>query len=144
MLAVLTSRYALAPAALAAWQLGHASGRHHVAVAGRAVVAALAAEAVATTAVKMIARRRRPPRSGRPPNNRSMPSGHTANVAAAATALAAATDSDVVLATGMLLAVLTAASRVAVNRHWASDGVAGLLLGYACTKLTVPLTVRRP
>ncbi|WP_431856478.1 phosphatase PAP2 family protein [Azospirillum sp.] len=144
VLAVLTSRYTLAPAALAAWRLGHVSGRRRVATAGRAVVAALAAEAVAATAVKMIARRRRPPRSGRPPNDRSMPSGHTANVAATATALAAATDSDVVLAAGMLLAVVTAASRVVVNRHWASDGIAGLLLGYACAKLTAPFTVERP
>lgn len=144
VLAVLTSRYALAPAALAAWRLGHVSGHRRAATAGRAVVAALAVETVAATAVKMIARRRRPPRSGRPPNDRSMPSGHTANVAAAATALAAATDNDAVLATGMLLAVLTAASRVVANRHWASDGVAGLLLGYACAKLTAPLMVKRP
>ncbi|HYH40045.1 MAG TPA: phosphatase PAP2 family protein [Azospirillum sp.] len=144
VLAVLTSRYTLAPAALAAWRLGHVSGRRRVATAGRAVVAALAVETVAATALKMMARRRRPPRPGRHVNDRSMPSGHTANVAAAATALAAAMDNDAVLATGMLLAALTAVSRVVVNRHWASDGVAGLLLGYACAKATAPFTVKGP
>ena len=138
VLAVLTSRYALIPVALAAWRLGSASGHRRVAAGGHAVATALAAETVAATALKLTARRRRPPRVGRPSNSRSMPSGHTANIAAAATALAVVTDNDAVLAAGMLLAVLTAVSRVVVNRHWASDGAAGLLLGYACAKLTVP------
>lgn len=134
VLAALTSRFLLIPAATAAWALGRAGGHDRMAAGGRAVVAALAAELVAATALKLTARRRRPPQPGKRPNTRSMPSGHTANVAAAATALAAVTDRNVVLAAGLVLAVTTAASRVVVNRHWASDGAAGLLLGYASAK----------
>ncbi len=144
VLAALTSRFVLIPVAAAAWTLGSARGRDRLAAGGRAVVTALAAEMAAATALKMTARRRRPPRAGQRSDTRSMPSGHTANVAAAATALATVTESDTVLAAGMVLAAITAASRVVANRHWASDGAAGLLLGYASAKLVEHTLHRRP
>jgi membrane-associated phospholipid phosphatase len=144
ILAALTSRFLLIPAAAAVWAVGSAGDRDRVTAAGRAVATALAVEMVAATALKLTARRRRPPRLGKRSDSRSMPSGHTANVAATATALAAVTDSDAVLAAGMILAVITAASRVVVNRHWASDGVAGLLLGYASAKFAGRITRARP
>ena len=140
VLAALTSRFVLVPAAAAAWTLGRVRGRNRMAAAGRAVVTALAAETLAATALKLAARRRRPHRRGHRSDTRSMPSGHTANVAAATTALALVTDNDAVLAAGMILAMITATSRIVVNRHWASDGAVGLLLGYASAKLVV----RRP
>ena len=137
VLAALTSRFVLVPAAAAAWTLGRVRGHNRMAAGGRAVVTALAAETLAASALKLAARRRRPHQRGRRSDTRSMPSGHTANVAAATTALALATDNGAVLAVGMALAVLTAASRIVVNRHWASDGAAGLLLGCASAKLAV-------
>lgn len=144
VVAALASRFLLIPAAAAVWAVGSAGGRDRLAASGRAVAIALAVEMVAATALKLTARRRRPSRSGLRSDRRSMPSGHTANVAATATALAMVTDSDVVLATGMVLAALTAASRVVVNRHWASDGAVGLLLGYASAKLAERITRVRP
>jgi len=135
VLAALTSRWLLIPVAAAAWGVGIGGGHRRLAAGGQAVTSALATELAAATALKLMTRRRRPPRPGRRADTRSMPSGHTANVAAAATALATVTDSDAVLAAGMALAMVTAASRVVVNRHWASDGAVGLLLGYASAKL---------
>ncbi|HYG85131.1 MAG TPA: phosphatase PAP2 family protein [Azospirillum sp.] len=146
VLAVFTSRWLLIPAAVAAWTLGRSGCRDRLADGGRAVAAALAVETVAATAVKLATRRCRPARpSGRErPYTSSMPSGHTANVAAAATALAMVTHSDAVLAAGMALAAITAVSRIIVNRHWASDGAVGLVLGYASAKLVEAAAHARP
>ena len=60
----------------------------------------------------------------------AFPSGHTSSAFALSTTLAANTNSDVLKVIYFVPAFLTGFSRIYHNRHWASDTIAGALLGY--------------
>lgn len=92
--------------------------------AGVALLEALAVTGVATHALKLGVRRERPDQS----DQKSFPSGHTST----AFALAAVVDEfyDWRWSAPLWgLASITAISRVADNRHWLSDTIAGATLG---------------
>lgn len=73
----------------------------------------------------------------------SFPSGHTVTAFALATALAEQFDHPAVRVAGYGGATLVAWSRIHEDRHWASDVVAGALVGSAAAALTLRYLDRR-
>ncbi|MCJ7612411.1 MAG: phosphatase PAP2 family protein, partial [Candidatus Aminicenantes bacterium] len=69
----------------------------------------------------------------------SFPSGHSSSAFAVASVIAGQSPSAVVGALSYSLAALVALSRVNNNEHWASDVVAGSLLGYFIGKAVLAL-----
>ena len=116
--------------------------------AGMAALCAVAAEAALTKAIKPMVGRTRPPwwqrlRSrdhGRQPGSGSMPSSHTGNAVAFATACAL--QAPGVAAPLLVLAGLVGASRLTTARHYPSDVAVGLLTGLAVGSV-VGLLIRR-
>jgi len=134
-------RHILIPGFAAAWCAGMAADHDGLRRAGALGVVGLVATATASRNIKARIRRRRPdecePR--RKPRHRisarSFPSGHAASAFAAATAIAAATRKPGEAALVYGCAAVLASGRVVRHRHWASDVLAGALLGTGVTLL---------
>ncbi len=96
-----------------------------------------------TLALKFIVGRNRPYKSNSPQKydplafksyTESLPSGHTTLAFSLSTVLAENTNSTVLKIIYYLPAVLTLASRVYQNKHWASDSLLGAGIGYFTAK----------
>ncbi|WP_066910059.1 phosphatase PAP2 family protein [Millisia brevis] len=115
------------------------------------VVALVAAMAV-TEVVKMLVARPRPPIASRlslTEQTFSYPSGHAAGASACLVAVALVLTRTrparvVAVACAAVWATVVAGTRVYLGVHWASDVVAGLVLGSALSVLVVTLMVPRP
>ncbi|MBP2299285.1 phosphatase PAP2 family protein [Azospirillum picis] len=141
-------RHILIPGFATAGILGLLLDQADLRRAGSVGVAGLVATAAASRSIKRYVKRRRPdecaPRlkPGYRISARSLPSGHAASAFAAATALASVSTSPVQSALIYGGAVALASGRVVRHRHWASDVVAGALLGTAVTLLARSLLPR--
>jgi hypothetical protein len=123
------------PLAAAWWSIAHATGHSRAAAAGRDLVRAQISALSWTYAFKYTVNRTRP--NGDP---RSFPSGHSS--AAFATAMVIQDHYGWKLGVPFFAAAsYTAASRLTVNKHWASDVVFGAVVGMACAR-TVTVKVR--
>jgi membrane-associated phospholipid phosphatase len=114
------------PLAIAWWTIGHAVGSTRGAAAGRDLVRAQISALSWTYALKYSVDRTRP--NG---DARSFPSGH----ASAAFATAMVLQSHYGWKVGLPVfaaATYTAASRLTVNKHWASDVTFGAVVGMTC------------
>ena len=123
------------PVALVVWAVGSATGSDRVADTGRDLLRAQIAVFSWTYAIKVASNRTRP--NGDP---RSFPSGHASTSFATAMVL----EEHFGWKAGVpafAAAVYTAASRVAVNQHWASDVVFGAAVGMASGR-TVTIQLR--
>lgn len=132
-------RHVLIPGFAIVGIVGLMTGQPDLRRAGSIGVAGLVATATASRSIKRYVKRRRPDEC--PPRRkpgwrisaRSLPSGHAASAFAAATALATVsrtpTQSMLIYGTAAALA----SGRVVRHRHWASDVLAGALLGTAIT-----------
>ncbi|MGF7177692.1 undecaprenyl-diphosphatase [Azospirillum doebereinerae] len=135
-------RHILIPGFAAAWCAGMAAGHDGLRRAGAVGMVGLLATATASRTIKAHIRRRRPdecePRRkpGHRISARSFPSGHAASAFAAATAVASATRTPGEAALVYACAAVLASGRVVRHRHWASDVLAGALLGTGVTLLT--------
>jgi hypothetical protein len=106
------------------WGFGAVHNRPYEVGAGHAQLEALLATFVLTSALKWAVQRERPDRS----DKYSLPSGHTSTVSASAMTLYEFYGWKAGIP-GVILVALTALSRVADDRHWLSDTVAGATLG---------------
>jgi hypothetical protein len=123
------------PLAAAWWTIAHTTGHSHGAAVGRDLVRAQISALSWTYAFKYTANRTRP--NGDP---RSFPSGHSS--AAFATAMVIQEHYGWKLGIPFFAAATyTAASRLTVNKHWASDVVFGAVVGMASAR-TVTVKVR--
>ncbi|PWC87272.1 hypothetical protein TSH100_10820 [Azospirillum sp. TSH100] len=141
-------RHVLIPGFAIAGLVGLLTGQPDLRRTGAVGVAGLVATATASRSIKRYVKRRRPdecePRrkAGWRISARSLPSGHTASAFAAATALATVSRTP---AQSMLIygtAAALASGRVVKHRHWASDVLAGALLGTAITLVARRLLAR--
>jgi membrane-associated phospholipid phosphatase len=124
------------PLAVGWWAIGHAVDSGRAADAGRDLVRAQISALSWTYVFKYAADRTRP--NGDP---RSFPSGHA--TAAFATAMVLQDHYGWKLGVPVFAAAaLTAASRITVNKHWASDVTFGAALGMASAR-TVTIHLRR-
>ncbi len=141
-------RHVLIPGFAVAAIVGLLSGRADLRRAGSVGVAGLVATAAASRSIKRYVKRRRPDEC--PPRRkpewsisaRSLPSGHAASAFAAATALATVSRSPAQSLMIYGTAAALAGGRVTKHRHWASDVLAGALLGTAITLLARRLLPR--
>lgn len=124
------------PLAVGWWVTGHAMGSSRAADAGRDLVRAQINATTWAYALKFAANRTRP--NGDP---RSFPSGHSTAVFATAMVLQEHYGWKVGVPF-FAAATYTAASRISVNKHWASDVAMGAFVGMASAR-TVTLHVRR-
>jgi membrane-associated phospholipid phosphatase len=124
------------PLAIGWWAVAHAAGSERGAAAGRDLLRAQISAFSWTYAIKYAVDRQRP--NGDP---RSFPSGHSSATFAAAMVFQEHYGWKV----GVPLfaaAAYTAASRITVNKHWASDVAFGAFVGMASGR-TVTLQLRR-
>lgn len=124
------------PLALGWWAVSRATGHARGADAGRDLLRAQISAFSWTYAVKYAADRTRP--NGDP---RSFPSGHSSATFATAMVLQQHYGWKVGLPT-FAAATYTAASRITVNKHWASDVAFGAVLGMVSAR-TVTLHLKR-
>ncbi len=124
--------------------LGYAAGRlsddEKVMTSAKLTVEGFAISGILVNVIKYTAGRKRPASGEGPgafhpfdfsPSGDSFPSGHAATAFAWAGAVAGVyQDRPLVQAGALGLATLTALSRVYQHKHWASDVVAGSLIGY--------------
>ena len=142
-------RHILIPGFALSFCLGVATGHDGLRRAGELGVIGLVASATASRGIKAHVRRRRPDeceprrRSNRRISARSFPSGHAASAFAAATALAAVTRNPAQAALVYGGAAMLATGRVFRHRHWASDVLAGALLGTAVTWIAGAFLTRK-
>ena len=123
------------PVAMAVWAIGAAAGGGRVADAGRDLLRAQISVVSWTYAIKIAADRTRP--NGDP---HSFPSGHASTSFATAMVLQEHFGWKAGVP-AFAMAAYTAASRVGVNQHWASDVVFGTAVGLASGR-TVTIAVR--
>ncbi|WP_245636870.1 phosphatase PAP2 family protein [Azospirillum thiophilum] len=141
-------RHVLIPGFAVAGIVGLLSGSADLRRAGSVGVAGLVATAAASRSIKRYVKRRRPDECAprRKPgwriSARSLPSGHAASAFAAATALATVSRSPAQSLMIYGTAAALAGGRVTKHRHWASDVLAGALLGTAITLLARRLLPR--
>lgn len=134
-------RHILIPGFAAAWCAGVLSGHEGLRRVGAVGTVGMVATGVASRSIKAHIRRRRPDeceprlRPGYRIGARSFPSGHAASAFAAATAVASATRTPAEAAMVYGCAAVLASGRVVRHRHWASDVLAGALLGTGVTLL---------
>ena len=134
-------RHVLIPGFAIAGIVGLLAGQRDLRRAGSVGVAGLVMTAAASRSIKRYVKRRRPdecePRRkpGWRISARSLPSGLAACAFAAATALASVSRSPAQSAMIYGTAAVLAGGRVVKHRHWASDVMAGALLGTAITLL---------
>ena len=124
-----------APLAIGWWVVSHLANDERGTAAGRDLVRAQISAVSWTYAFKYAANRTRP--NGDP---RSFPSGHSSAVFATAMVLQEHYGWKVGLPV-FAAAAYTAASRITVNKHWASDVTFGAVLGMASAR-TVTLHLR--
>ncbi|QCG95201.1 phosphatase PAP2 family protein [Azospirillum sp. TSA2s] len=141
-------RHVLIPGFAIAGIVGLLTGRPDLRRAGSIGVAGLVVTATASRSIKRYVKRRRPDECAprRKPgwriSARSLPSGHAASAFAAATALATVSRSPAQSLMIYGTAAALAGGRVVRHRHWASDVLAGALLGTAVTLLARRLLAR--
>jgi membrane-associated phospholipid phosphatase len=123
------------PLAFGWWAVGHVARREREAAAGRDLVRAQLSAVSWTYAFKYAVSRDRP--NGDP---RSFPSGHASATFSTAVVLQQHYGWKVGVP-AFALAGYTAASRVAAEKHWASDAMFGAFLGAASGR-TVTLRLR--
>lgn len=117
---------------------------HQAGVPGaRAVMGAVVFAFVADRASKSVVRRRRPPGYHERKTHESFPSGHTAATTALAFTIARVLEREGLARplVGRLVATLLTAvvgeSRLALDEHWPTDVLAGVLLGSAASSLAL-------
>ncbi|WP_109110321.1 phosphatase PAP2 family protein [Azospirillum sp. TSO35-2] len=141
-------RHVLIPGFAIACGVGVLTGNADLRRAGGVGVVGLVATATASRSIKRFVKRRRPdecaPRRKRGwrISARSLPSGHAASAFAAATALATVSRSPAQSLVIYGTAAALASGRVVRHRHWASDVLAGAVLGTAITLLARRLLPR--
>jgi len=134
-------RPVLIPSFAIAGLVGLLTGQEDLRRAGSVGVLGLVATATASRSIKRYVKRRRPDeceprqRPGKRISARSLPSGHAGSAFAAATALATVSRSPAQSLMIYGAAAAMASGRVVKHRHWASDVLAGALLGTAITLL---------
>lgn len=132
------------PASAAGWAYGKLAGDPKAANAAKLVVESFVLSGIAANAVKYTAGRHRPKEGDGPrewdlfkfkTSSVSFPSGHSATAFAWAGVIAGVYgENPVVPPVAYSLAALTALSRIYDREHWASDVVAGSLIGYFTSK----------
>jgi undecaprenyl-diphosphatase len=141
-------RPVLIPSFAIAGLVGLLTGQEDLRRAGSVGVLGLVATATASRSIKRYVKRRRPDeceprqRPGKRISARSLPSGHAGSAFAAATALATVSRSPAQSLMIYGAAAAMASGRVVKHRHWASDVVAGALLGTAITLVARRLLAR--
>lgn len=141
----LGARRTLFPALITAYAAGHISGRPRLTAFSRHSLAALLVGGVVSEASKWILGRTRP-QDGADPDcwgathdkSAAFPSGHATNVLAVLTVAADHRGVSPVTAAGAAAGVAILWSRMTSDRHWATDILAGMALGFLAAK-----TVRR-
>jgi membrane-associated phospholipid phosphatase len=124
------------PLAVGWWAIAHASGSARGAAAGRDLLRAQISAVSWTYALKFAVNRERP--NGDP---RSFPSGHASATFAAATVLHQHYGWKIGVP-AFAAATYTAASRITVNKHWASDVAFGAVVGMVAGR-TVTVHLRQ-
>jgi len=114
----------LMAASAATWGTGLLLGSDGLKITGRSLVLGLAADGLVVTSIKVLARRKRPDGS----DLRSFPSGHTSGAFTASTVLTRRYGWKVGVP-AYALATLTAMDRMEDEKHFASDVVAGAVIG---------------
>jgi membrane-associated phospholipid phosphatase len=125
---------------------GRATGRPGLALASKRAAAGFLATGIVTQSLKWAVGRPRPelgPDSDelRPgsldSDHQAWPSGHTSAAFSLATSVAMESDNAWVGALAYGLAGVTGWSRIAADRHWTSDVVAGAVVGTLATRATI-------
>lgn len=136
-LAKLSVSPALASGAAALWTVGHVRGDDRLKGIGKRIILGLAVAQGIATCVKWGVDRRRPEESNgkegwRDANedDQSFPSGHTVNCFITASVISRSTESIPAAALAYALATASAMGRLDRDKHWASDVLAGAVLGY--------------
>lgn len=148
---VLGSSKVMGSGAIAAWSFGHLSGDYKLQETSRLALESIVFSAAIVTGMKSYFHRSRPyasssssnwkgPNSKSYPSVMSFPSGHSACAFTVATVISEQY-SDIEMAPWISysLAAITAWSRVYLNKHWASDVIAGAAIGHYTAKMVIGL-----
>ena len=137
----LGARRTLFPALITAHAVGHISGRPRLAAFSRHSLAALVVGGVVSEASKRILGRTRPQDGGDPDGwnathgkQAAFPSGHATNVLAVLTVAADHHGVSPVTAGGTAAGVAILWSRMTSDRHWATDILAGMAIGFLAAR----------
>jgi undecaprenyl-diphosphatase len=133
-------RHVLIPGFALCWVAGHKADLPELERAGKIGLIGVVATALVAEVIKRNLCRARPCDCGDSAEwgtvgARSFPSGHAGSAFAAATAIACVVEDRRVGAGALVAAGVLAGGRVIADRHWASDVLAGAVLGTAVTAL---------
>ena len=134
-------RHVLIPAFALCWAAGHRRDDPALEHTGKVGLTGVVATALVSEAIKRQLCRSRPCDCGDAgewgtDGARSFPSGHAGTAFATATAIAFTIDDRRIGAAAFAVAGVLAGGRAIADRHWASDILAGAVLGTAVTALT--------
>lgn len=137
----LGARRTLFPALITAYAAGHISGRPRLTAFSRQSLAALLVGGIVSEASKRILGRTRPQDGADPDRwgathdkSAAFPSGHATNVLAVLTVAADHRGVSPVTAAGAVAGVAILWSRMTSDRHWATDILAGMAIGFLAAK----------
>lgn len=148
---ILGSSKVMGSGALVSWSLGHMMNDYKLQQTSRLALEGIIFSAAVTTGIKSYFHRARPYASSsssnwKGPNHKSypsvmsFPSGHSACAFSVATVISQQySDVEIVPWISYSLAILTAWSRVYLNKHWASDVIVGSAIGHYTAKMIMEL-----